>query len=92
MLSLAVTATRVVLPADAGLGWHLPLSLAIGSSMLALATRRLRDRNLSPLWLAVALVPLAGPAWLFWQLALRGSATGSGHTAATFEFAHGAAR
>ena len=92
VLSLAVTLVLIALPTDAGLGLHLPLTAASGSSMLALAVRRLRDRDLSPLWLAVVLLPLAGIGWLFWQLALRGSATAPSRTAATFKFAHGAAR
>ena len=39
--------------------------------LLALCVRRLHDRNYSGGWLLVALVPVAGAAWLVWQLALR---------------------
>jgi uncharacterized membrane protein YhaH (DUF805 family) len=40
-------------------------------ALAALAVRRLHDRNLSGKWLLVVLVPIAGAAWLFWQLACR---------------------
>lgn len=39
--------------------------------LLALCVRRLHDRNYAGGWLLVVLVPVAGAAWLGWQLALR---------------------
>ena len=39
--------------------------------LVSLCVRRLHDRNYSGAWLLAALVPVAGAAWLVWQLALR---------------------
>jgi len=36
-----------------------------------LCIRRLHDRDLSGWWLLVVLVPVAGAAWLVWQMAFR---------------------
>jgi len=43
---------------------------------LALAVRRLHDRDRSALWLAAALVPIAGPLWLGFELCLRRGTAG----------------
>lgn len=39
--------------------------------LIALCVRRLHDRNYAGGWLLLVLVPVAGAAWLVWQLALR---------------------
>lgn len=39
--------------------------------LAALMVRRLHDRARSPWWLFVALVPVFGPLWLFFEMALR---------------------
>lgn len=43
---------------------------------LVLLARRLHDRDRSAGWLAVALVPLLGPAWLAFELCLRRGTSG----------------
>jgi uncharacterized membrane protein YhaH (DUF805 family) len=42
----------------------------------ALAVKRMHDRGASAWWLLVALVPIAGPLWLFYTLALRAGSPG----------------
>ena len=45
------------------------LSLAASWALLALTVKRLHDRDKSPAWLLLALVPLLGPVWLLVELA-----------------------
>jgi uncharacterized membrane protein YhaH (DUF805 family) len=46
-------------------------SLLVIYALAVLAVRRLHDRNRSGKWLLIVLLPVAGAAWLFWQLACR---------------------
>jgi uncharacterized membrane protein YhaH (DUF805 family) len=46
---------------------------------LALAVKRLHDRGVSAWWLAVVLVPILGPLWLFVTLGLRAGTPGENH-------------
>jgi FAD/FMN-containing dehydrogenase len=46
---------------------------------VALAVKRLKDRGRSPWRLAVALVPILGPLWLFVELCLRRGTEGANH-------------
>lgn len=46
-------------------------SLLVMYALAALSIRRLHDRNISGKWLLIVLLPIAGAAWLFWQLACR---------------------
>src|SRR5215211_6086897 len=41
-------------------------------SFYAISSKRLHDRGKSSLWLAIMLLPCVGPAWLIWQLLVRG--------------------
>jgi uncharacterized membrane protein YhaH (DUF805 family) len=65
-----------------GVGYALlGLSLGRGSTLVlyppffwaafSLGAKRLHDRNRSAVWLVVVMVPLLGPAWLTFQMALR---------------------
>jgi uncharacterized membrane protein YhaH (DUF805 family) len=45
--------------------------------LVAIAIRRLHDRNLSGKWLLIILIPIAGALWLVWQLAIRQGNVGS---------------
>ena len=40
-------------------------------SLLILCVRRLHDCNYSGKWLLAVFVPVVGPVWLFWLLAIR---------------------
>lgn len=44
--------------------------------LAALLVRRMHDRARCAWWLLAALVPIAGPLWLFFELALRGGTSG----------------
>jgi uncharacterized membrane protein YhaH (DUF805 family) len=45
-------------------------------ALIAIAIRRLHDRNISGRWLLIICVPIAGALWLVWQLAVRRGNTG----------------
>jgi len=47
------------------------INLPMAWLLLSLSVRRLHDRNHSGKWLLAALLPVAGAAWLAWQLAMR---------------------
>jgi uncharacterized membrane protein YhaH (DUF805 family) len=49
----------------------------MGLALLALATSRLHDRGRSAWALAAALLPVAGPLWLGWELACRRGTRGT---------------
>jgi uncharacterized membrane protein YhaH (DUF805 family) len=74
---LAFFALRALLALDqpgvAGTVWAGLALAALG----ALSVARLHDRGRSGWWLATLLVPVAGAAWLTFELALRGSAVGA---------------
>jgi uncharacterized membrane protein YhaH (DUF805 family) len=44
--------------------------------VLALAVKRLHDAAEGALWLVVLAIPVLGPLWLFWKLALRRGSPG----------------
>jgi uncharacterized membrane protein YhaH (DUF805 family) len=44
-------------------------------ALVAAAVQRLHDRDYSGRWLAVAVVPVLGAAWLLWQFCSRGAAS-----------------
>jgi len=44
-----------------------------------LAVKRMRDRGKSPGWLLIALVPVVGPLWLFFDLGLLQGTPGENH-------------
>ena len=58
---------RTQVSAPAGLVLYPPVAWILA----ALFVKRLRDRGKSPGWLAVALIPVIGPLWLFIELGLR---------------------
>ena len=45
-------------------------------SLAALAVKRLHDAAESPPWLVVLAIPVVGPLWMFWKLALRRGSPG----------------
>jgi uncharacterized membrane protein YhaH (DUF805 family) len=62
-----------------GRPWDLALVVLLVACLLSFWVRRLHDRGRSAGWLLLALVPVLGPALLFIECGLRGSASGAGH-------------
>lgn len=58
----------LALPVQGSVVWLLNLPMLL--LLLSLCARRMHDRNYSGWWLLVVAVPVAGAAWLGWQLAL----------------------
>ena len=59
----------LALPAQGAAVWVVNLPML--ALLVSLSIRRLHDRNYAGWWLLLAAVPVAGAAWLGWQLALR---------------------
>jgi len=59
-----------------GRGSTLPLSGIFLLAALTLCVRRLHDRDKSGWWLALLLVPVIGPAWIFVEVGLLPGVTG----------------
>jgi uncharacterized membrane protein YhaH (DUF805 family) len=70
-LGAAFAVGYALLAAAAGRGSTLLLYPPFFWAAFALAAKRLHDRNRSAAWLLVVTVPILGPAWLAFQMALR---------------------
>lgn len=67
---LFAIATAYVLPTMGSIVTYFFNSITI-AALSIVSIRRLHDRNYSGWWLVLILLPIAGAAWLLWQLALR---------------------